>query len=184
MGMALRIPRFTIEMLDHFPDDGNRYELLDGVLLVTPAPSPMHQVVATRLATQLSQVLAPSRLARVVAVGAIQRGERTQLQPDVLVYPAKFPIETYWRDIHGWWLAVEVLSPSSRIYDREVKRDAYFTLGVEEYWLVDPDDGFVEVWRRGDREGQRFTKTLVWRPSALDRDLVVDLDELFRDVHP
>jgi Uma2 family endonuclease len=184
MGMALRVPRFTIEMLDHFPDDGNRYELLDGVLLVTPAPTYAHQVVATRLTVALSQALASSSLARVVAVGAIQRGERTQLQPDILVVPAAFPIKTHWRDLHGWWLAVEVLSPSSRIYDREVKRDAYFTLGVEEYWLVDPDDCAVEVWRRGDREGQRFTTTLVWRPAALDRNVVVDLDELFRDIEP
>jgi len=75
MGMALPVPQFTIEMLDDFPDDGNRYELLEGMLLVTPAPSLTHQLVATRLATILSHALRVSGRAHVVAVGALQRGE-------------------------------------------------------------------------------------------------------------
>ena len=49
MGMAASIPLITVEDLDSFPDDGNRYELLDGMLLVTPSPNQEHQVVATRL---------------------------------------------------------------------------------------------------------------------------------------
>ena len=53
MGMAIAIPRFTVDDLETFPDDGNRYELLDGVLLVTPAPGNAHQVVASRLQVRL-----------------------------------------------------------------------------------------------------------------------------------
>jgi Uma2 family endonuclease len=182
MGMPLPVPSFTIDMLDQFPDDGTRYELLDGILLVTPAPSTAHQVVATRIATALSNALVPDRLAHVVAVGAIQRGDRTQLQPDILVYPGAFPPTVRWRDIHGWWLAVEVMSPSSRIYDRDVKRGAYLALGVEEYWLVDMSDCSVEVWNRASAEGRRVTHTLTWRPAALDADILIDLDEVFRDL--
>lgn len=183
MGMALPVPRFTIEMLDDFPDDGTRYELLEGILLVTPAPSRAHQLVATRLATALSVALAPSGLADVVAVGAIQRGERTQLQPDILVMPSAGPATDDWRKVRGWWLAVEVLSRSSRIYDREVKRAAYLALGVEEYWVVDTRDCFVESWSAEHPEGRRSTGTLVWRPSALGEDVIVDLDEIFRGFH-
>src|SRR5688572_33248188 len=87
MVMPLPVPRLTIDMLDDFPDDGTRYELLEGMLLVTPAPSYAHQVVATRLATMLADELKPHTTAEVVAVGAIQRGKYTQLQPDVLVCP-------------------------------------------------------------------------------------------------
>lgn len=182
MGMALDVPRFTIDMLDDFPDDGTRYELLEGILLVTPAPSNMHQVVATRLVYMLMNALDAGRLAQVVAVGAIQRGENTQLQPDILVSPASFPPGTHWRDISGWWLAVEVMSPSSRVYDREVKRQAYLMLGVEEYWLVDTRDCSVEVWRRGRGGCQRAVRSLTWRPSGLASEIVIDLDEVFRDL--
>lgn len=182
MSMPLPVPRFTIDMLDQFPDDGNRYELLEGILIVTPAPNFAHQVVATRIVHALMSGLGPDGPARVVAVGAIQRGERTQLQPDILVCPSEFPPTANWRDMHGWWLAVEVLSPSSRIYDREVKRGAYLMLGVEEYWLVDPIDCSVEVWTRDVPEGRRIAHQLTWRPAALDHDVVLDLDDIFRDI--
>ena len=182
MVMPLPVPRLTIDLLDDFPDDGTRYELLDGMLLVTPAPSYAHQVVATRLATMLADALEPDTTAEVVAVGAIQRGKYTQLQPDVLVCPPGVGPTLHWRDIRGWWLAVEVLSPSSRLYDREVKRGAYLALGVEEYWVVDPGDCSVEIWNREHPEGARVTDELVWRPAALDRAVVIDLRRVFRGV--
>jgi len=182
MGMPLPVPRFTIDMLDQFPDDGTRYELLEGFVLVTPAPSYAHQVVATRIVHALMSTLGPDGPARVVAVGAIQQGERTQLQPDILVCPAEFPPTADWRDMHGWWLAVEVLSPSSRVYDREVKRGAYLMLGVEEYWLVDPVQCSVEVWTRDRLESRIVMHRLAWRPAALDREIMVDLDTIFRDL--
>ena len=49
MAMGVTIPRYTVDDLEHFPHDGNRYELLDGVLLVTPGPGPMHQIIASHL---------------------------------------------------------------------------------------------------------------------------------------
>jgi Uma2 family endonuclease len=182
MGMALPVPQFTIEMLDEFPDDGNRYELLEGMLLVTPAPSLTHQIVATRLAAILIDALGEGRKAHVVAVGALQRGDNTQLQPDILVFPASFSPNTDWRTVHGWWLAVEVMSPSSRVYDRVVKRDAYLALGVEEYWVVDMRDRSIEVWKRGSTGSERVMDSLTWHPATLDTDVVVNLDEVFRDV--
>jgi Uma2 family endonuclease len=180
MVMPLPVPRLTIDMLDDFPDDGTRYELLEGMLLVTPAPSYAHQIVATRLAAMLTNALTDS--AHVVAVGAIQRGKHTQLQPDVLVCPPGFRPTLNWRDISGWWLAVEVLSPSSRLYDREVKRGAYLALGVEEYWIVDPDDCSVEMWSRSTPEARQATDVLLWQPPALSRPISIDLRQLFRDV--
>jgi Uma2 family endonuclease len=182
MGMALPVPQFTIEMLDHLPDDGNRYELLEGILLVTPAPSSAHQIVATRLATILTGALRESGKAHVVAVGAVQQGTNTQLQPDILVFPSSFPPGADWRTIHGWWLAIEVMSPSSRVYDREVKRAAYLALGVEEYWLADLRDHSIEVWTPGSARSERATNTLVWRPAALGTAVMVNLEQVFQDV--
>jgi Uma2 family endonuclease len=182
MGMALPVPQFTIDMLDDFPDDGNRYEILEGMLLVTPAPSISHQIVATRLAAMLTYALRESGQAHVVAVGAVQRGKNTQLLPDILVFPSSFPSGAKWATIRGWWLAVEVLSPSSRVYDREVKRAAYLALGIEEYWVVDPNDRSVEVWKRDSTASERAVNVLTWRPAALGTAVVVNLEELFRDL--
>lgn len=72
-----------------------------------------------------------------MAPGAVVRSADTQLQPDLLVYPARFSPNTDRRKIDEHWLAVEILIPSSRIYDRGFKRDAYFALGVQQVWLVD-----------------------------------------------
>jgi hypothetical protein len=68
-------------------------------------------------------------LAHVVGPGVVVRAPNTQLQPDVLVFPATYKPDTDWRRIKGHWLAIEVLSGSSKIYDREFKKDAYFALG-------------------------------------------------------
>lgn len=177
MVMVLPVPRFTIDMLDDFPDDGTRYELLEGSLIVTPAPSLQHQIVATRLAALLIDAVGDE--AHVVAVGAIQRGDNTQLQPDLLVLPASYPPTTNWRDVHGWWLAVEVMSPSSRVYDREVKRAAYLALGVEEYWLVDLRTRSIEVWKPGEATGTTANDVLEWRPRSISRTVILDLANVF-----
>jgi len=179
MGMPLPVPHFTIDMLDDFPDDGNRYELLEGTLLVTPAPSMEHQVVATRIAHLLLDALSDGRDAQVVAVGAIQRGNNTQLQPDILVFPSSVALTANWRDIGEWWLAVEVMSPSSRIYDREVKRDAYLALGVEEYWLVDLRRKSLEIWRKGEPGPHLATAAVEWRPASLGRTITIRLADIF-----
>src|SRR5919108_3333351 len=183
MAMPLPMPRLTIDMLDALPDDGTRYELLEGMLLVRPAPNFAHQVVATRLAAMLTTALRGTG-ATVVAIGAIQRGKHTQLQPDILVCPPGVRPTMTWRDIRGWWLAVEVLSPSSRLYDREVKRPAYLALGVQEYWIADPDDCSIEVWTPDSVAPRRVTTDLSWCPAALDRDIVIDLTEVFEGVCP
>jgi len=180
MGMVLPVPRFTIDMLDDFPDDGTRYELLEGSLLVTPAPSIHHQIVATRLAGLLLDAVGSK--AHVVAVGAIQRGDNTQLQPDILVWPASYAVEVDWREVSGWWLAVEVMSPSSRIYDREVKRGAYLALGVEEYWLVDRRARSIEVWKRGQATSAIVNDVLDWQPASLGRTVVIDLAKVFEGI--
>jgi Uma2 family endonuclease len=178
MAMAISVPRFTVEDLDQFPEDGNRYELLDGLLLVTPAPTSAHQIVANRLQTRLSVAVELSGHAHVVGPGAIRVRPRTQLQPDILVYPARFAVDLDWEKVTEHWLAVEVLSRSSRIYDREFKRDAYFALGVREVWLVDRWEKAVEVCRRRG-PGTTARDAIRWRAPSVGVMLTIDLAEVF-----
>lgn len=176
MAMAISVPLYTVDDLEHFPDDGNRYELLDGLLLVTPQAAAVHQVVASRIQGELSATLQKPGLAHVVGPGAVVRMPRTQLQPDILVYPARFSPMTDWRKITEHWLAVEVLSRSSRIYDREFKRDAYFALGLEQLWLVDWRDRSVEVCT-GKGRSRVVRDRIRWRIAGTE--VVIDLNEVF-----
>ena len=176
MGMPLTVPRSTVDDLEQFPDDGNRYELLDGVLLVTPGPRPAHQVVLSRLVALLIVALQIPGYAHVVSPGAVVLLPLTQLEPDILVYPSRFPPTGTWADISEHWLAVEVLSRSSRVYDREFKRDAYLALGVQEVWLVDIEGRSIEVTRvHGVRVVLR--NELVWQ-SPVGVNVVVNVEAL------
>jgi Uma2 family endonuclease len=177
--MAISVPLYTVDDLDHFPDDGNRYELLDGVLLVTPQAAVVHQVVANRIQFELTAFLQKPGLAHVVGPGAVVRMPRTQLQPDILVYPARFSPMTDWRKITEHWLAVEILSRSSRVYDREFKRDAYFALGVERVWLVDWRDRSVEVCT-GKGRSRVVRDKIRWRVA--ETEVVIDLREVFAGI--
>ena len=178
MGMALvTVPRYTVDDLDRFPDDGNRYELLDGVLLVTPAPRAVHQVVVSRIQARLT--IAVGERAYVVGPGAISVPPGTQLQPDILVYPSRFPPDIGWAKVDEHWLAVEVLSRSSRMYDREFKRDAYFALGVREVWLVDVHDLTVEVCH-GRGPGEIVRDTIEWKPVGARAVVRIRLSEIFK----
>ena len=178
MGMAIAVPRYTIEDLDRFPEDGNRYELLDGLLLVTPAPAASHQVVVSRIQFRLAEALQLPGHAHVVGPGAISVPPKTQLQPDILVYPSRFSPDAKWLDVDEHWLAVEVLSRSSRIYDREFKRDAYFALGVQQVWLVDRRDRSVEVCR-GRGAGEVVRDVIRWHVPAAEVLVSIDLSEIF-----
>lgn len=179
MRMAISIPRYTIEDLDRLPDDGNRYEILDGFLMVTPSPGVPHQSVASRLLLELALAVGKTGDAHVIAVGTIERPPATHLEPDILVFPARFSPKLHWRQIDEHWLAVEVLSRGSRVYDREFKTNAYFALGVKEVWLADPRNLNVEVCRpNGER--QIVTDTLRWAVPTLDRIVSIELGEVFK----
>jgi Uma2 family endonuclease len=101
----------------------------------------------------------------------------TQLEPDLLVVPPRFAPGTPWMEITEHWLAVEILSRSSHVYDREFKRDAYLALGVREVWLVNARERVIEVYV--GREARVVRDAVTW--SAPDPDVAVDVElaELF-----
>jgi Uma2 family endonuclease len=166
--MAMSIPtavrRYTVEEVYAFPDDGNRYEVVHGELLVTPAPRLVHQGVVTRLVARLAEYLRPLDLERSLFVGPadIFWGDDIWVQPDLLVVTPE-QITTDWRTCKALWLVVEVLSPSSARADRVVKRRACQENAVATYWVVDAERRVVEVWHPGDDVPELVTDELRWR---------------------
>ena len=132
----------TEDDLATMPDDGHRYELLDGTLLVTPAPSWDHQSCVTSLVVLLFAARQPGQ-AVLVAPFDVRLSRITVLEPDVIV--ADKANMTPARLEGPPLLAVEVLSPSTRRIDLGAKRLAYEAAGVPAYWLVDPDGPSLSV---------------------------------------
>jgi len=172
MGMALTVPRYTVADLDLLPDAGNRYEVLAGTLLVTPSPGTAHQGVAVGLVALFASHVLARRL-RLFSPGVVTLPPLTQLEPDLLVVPPRFPLGVPWAEITEYWLAVEILSRSSHVYDREFKRDAYLALGVREVWLVDLRDRSIEVCTRPGG-GRVVRDAVTW--SMPDGDVVVNVE--------
>jgi Uma2 family endonuclease len=176
MAMPVTLRRLTLDELDALPADGNRYELLDGVLLVTPGPGVPHQTVATAIAAELYACLGGQGEVRVWAPGVVRLPPSTELQPDVLV--GRQPADSIrWEDTDRW-LAVEISGRSSRVYDRDYKRDAYLELGVLEVWLVDLAARHVLVSRQGGPRDVPHDRDVVWRSPA-GHVLQLDIGRLF-----
>jgi len=182
MEMALTVPQYTVADLELLPDDGNRYEVLVGTLLVTPSPGSAHQGIAARLSALFASHILGRRLV-LFSPGVVTLPPLTQLEPDLLVVPPRFAPGTPWVEITEHWLAVEIVSRSSRVYDREFKRDAYLALGVHEVWLVDVRDRSIELCTRGGGDVGRVVRdALTWSAPTGEVSVRVELADLFADI--
>ena len=183
MLMVTKTRAWTAEDLDRLPDDGNRYEVVEGELFVTPAPSLPHQVVAGAIYRHLYPFVEHHyRLGWVMfAPGDVHVNAKSRVQPDIFVVPrtaAGKPAS--WREAPTPILVVEVLSDSTAQRDLGPKRELYRRAGVVEYWIVDHEKRTVAVVRHGQADvelGDRLT----WFPVGATEALVIDLPELFRE---
>ena len=182
MAMPVTLRRFTVDEVDAFPADGNRYELLDGILFVTPAPLPAHEEVVSRLLVLLALHLRPWSDVHLAAQSEVVLPPDQKLRPDLQVYRAE-RIPPSWSAVEDRWLVVEVASPSSRRYDREYKLDAYLALGVREVWLVDAVERSVTVGRP-DSVTIVAGGELVWSPPLPAAPLRIEVKALFRGLPP
>lgn len=180
MGMPDTARRYTVEEVLAFPDDGNRYELVDGELLVTPAPGQRHEIVLFRLADLVYQYLGsvPGVAQAFFSRGDVIWGPGEYVQPDLFVVP-KHEVTGTWRDCQTLLLAAEVVSPSSARADRVRKRGLYQRRGVAVYWVVDPDARVVEIWRPDQERPEIVTDVLRWRVTPDASELVIDVPSLF-----
>jgi Uma2 family endonuclease len=175
--------KWTVEEMWRLPEDGSRYEVIDGVLYVTPSPSDDHQDAVGVLFRRIGEYLdrCPAGWVRM-APADVRFGSKRGVQPDVYVAPLVHGRRPHgWQEITHLLLAIEVLSPATAARDRGVKRRLY-QRHSDEYWIVDLDARLIERWRAGDERPEILDGTLTWQPAGADSPLTADLPAFFREV--
>jgi Uma2 family endonuclease len=130
------------------PDDGRRYQLLDGELVMNPSPTRWHQAVSGELHSRLREHVVSRGLGEVFAAPLdVLLDERNVVQPDLLfVSNARREILRDANVAGAPDLCVEILSPGTERTDRLRKLDIYARAGVPHYWIVDPATGSIEEY--------------------------------------
>lgn len=176
--------RWTAEDLDELPDDGNRYEVIDGELYVTPAPVYKHQDAIAELFVALHAYLEREPIGRAIFAPAdVRYSALRAVQPDLFVIPfvdGRRPER--FEDAGRLLLAIEVLSPSSARADRVAKRTLYREEGVPEYWLVDLDARTIERSTPADPRIDVLDERIDWRPEGAATSLEINLSDYFARV--
>lgn len=172
---------WTVDEVLALPVDGNRYEVVDGELLVTPAPTARHQHLLGELHARLRAYLEAEPVGTVFLAPADWFIDAdAYVQPDLVVVPGTFAtLPDDWRAMPRPLLVVEVLSPSTVRADRQVKRPRYQRAGVDEYWIVDPERRTIERWRPHGDVAQTIDDLLEWSPAGVRVPLRLDLREYF-----
>jgi len=185
MGMPALSPStyWTAEMVRALPDDGNRYECIDGELLVTPSPGKPHQFVVGAFYRAIFPYVEEMGVGLVlVSPLDVELADGMIVQPDTFVFRDSASAAKGRILGSDLLLVVEILSKSTVRRDRTIKREFYARIGVHEYWIVDQAARRVERWRAGAAEAELESGKLIWQPSGATRPLLIDLPTLFEEI--
>ena len=181
MAMPAQKTQWTADMVRALPEDGRRYEVLDGELFVSPLPRADHQSVVLRLAVLLDAYVRAHKLGWVFTSPAdVEFSSGRYVQPDVFVVldtGQGRPRE--WKDARPLGLVAEVRAESTARADRLEKRIIYQKERIPDYWIVDPDARLVECWTSDDERPVIVERTLTWQPLRDVPPLELDLTEFF-----
>jgi len=181
--LLARGPYFSVDVLPRLPDDGNRYEVVYGELLVSPAPSAWHQELLRRLVKAIDRYLDdhPEALL-VIAPADVQGGPDTLVQPDLFVIPKAVARTGAPRRLEHLLLVIEIASPATLHADRFQKRRRYQEAGVPTYWLVDPEKQGVDVWKPELAFPNVERSEVRWRAPGAAEELLLNLPTLFAPI--
>jgi Uma2 family endonuclease len=170
--------KLTYDDYVHFPDDGQRHELIDGEHFVTPAPIRKHQAISTNLCGLIWRYLQSHPIGRVfVAPFDVIFSDFDVVQPDLLYLSRQRlgEIETSPWVKGAPNLVVEIGSPSTRKRDETIKRRLYERYGVEQYWVVDPELDTIHVYRRVGAHYERTPELSLEHGDVLTTPLLPEL---------
>jgi Uma2 family endonuclease len=161
---------------------GERWEYVDGEVLVTPSPRWVHQAAVTELLVRVNPYVKTHRLGRIFAAPLdVRLDARLVLQPDVLVVPPG-QLRHESDIVRQLVLAVEILSPSSARHDRFRKRPAYQRNRVADYWIIDTESRMIERWTPDDTRPEQLSDVLQWHPAGATEPFILNLDEYFASI--
>jgi Uma2 family endonuclease len=151
--MAARIePLMTVDDLDAMPEDGNRYEVIEGELFVSRAPGLPHQIVSGNIFGQFWQYLLDHPVGKIIATPGLMLSQYSGVIPDLVFYTHARGAEIIANErlVAAPDIVIEILSPGREnvARDRIAKRQLYAKNGVNEYWIVDSENCSIEIYRR------------------------------------
>ena len=181
--MAARIePLLTIADLDSLPEDGNRYELIEGELFVSRAPSLTHQTVVLNLSAEIRDYLKDNPIGKVWPGPGVIFSNFSGVIPDIIYISNERldKIASGDRVAGAPDLIIEILSPGAENErrDRQAKRQLYGKYGVKEYWIVDSQKATIQIYRSGKL---RLAATLT-RKDKLTSPLLPGFNCRVRDI--
>jgi Uma2 family endonuclease len=169
---------------EELPDDGSRYEVIDGELFVTPSPAWRHQLAVGRLYRLLADYLDRERVGcAFIAPADVVFSPKRGVQPDLFVVPlvdGRPP--NHFDEVRQLLLVAEVLSPNTARADRVVKRTLYRDEQVAEYWIVDLDSRTVERSTPSEARPEILERRVEWAPADASNPLAIDLEAYFAAV--
>lgn len=175
---ATATKRWTLAEVHRLPDDGNKYELIDGELFVTPPPNDDHETIGARITRLIDPYVAAQGLGFVYHPRAVLRRRGSEVEPDLMVRRPHDKKTKKWETAPIPILVVEVHSPSTRRRDGMQKRDYYMRVGVAEYWMVDPEERTITSVRRG-KDDVVVRDRITWSPPGAAESLTLDLTQVF-----
>ncbi len=175
--------KLSYQDYQNLPEDGNRYELINGELIMVAAPLTIHQIVSANIFFEL-QTYAKKTKSGIVLTSPIDvvLSEHNILQPDIIFITNERKSIITEKNIQGAPdLVIEILSPSSFYYDWFDKKELYEQHGVMEYWIVDPLRYWVETYQRKKNKFEKFqrrdkTGNLI---SSVLSDFSITLEKMF-----
>ena len=177
--------RKTVKDYEALPE-GVPYQLIDGELVMSPAPNPFHQELLKRIFLRFYKVIEETEKGKVLFAHIdVYLDEENAFQPDLVVLLKDSLGKITEKGVEGAPdMVVEVLSPSTAYYDLRKKKEVYEKAGVKEYWIVDPDMEEVEVYVNEGGNFRIFSKAKKQGRvrSSLIRNLEIELKDLFKEV--
>jgi len=165
--------KYTYQDYLNLPDDGKRYELINGELVMTPAPNTIHQNIIVKMIYEIERFLQQQKIGKLFCAPTdVKFNDTNILQPDIVFISKERSGVITENIINGAPdLIIEILSPGTAYYDLIEKKEIYEQYGVKEYWIVDPKKNRVDIYQNID---QRFELNQRLDVEGIAKSLVIE----------